>query len=222
MSENSYKQGLLETAQDCSVLLAEKLASQLVLKVDNYFKESVAEAELGQSKKLIFSTKREAQRCESAKHERPRDIDLGTCAHRRSSSGCSGTCSIRCHIDSQGKPWAWTTANARKKLGCCSMLKRSSRQDAVRFVTKKQLGGQGTLEKRDSTGALFWTEHVGSYSKRQPEHDQRTNTVSDSWNAHQKEGSEMTGEHLYHRMHTNFQREEPMYIKRQAGLWKEP
>ena len=74
-SENSYKQGLLETAQDCSVYLAEKLASQLVLKVDNYFRESVAEAELGQSKKLIFSTKKEAQWCESAKHERPRYID---------------------------------------------------------------------------------------------------------------------------------------------------
>ena len=48
------------------------------------------------------------------------------------------------------------------------MLKRFSRQDAVRFVTKKQIGGQGTLENCDCTGALFWTEHVGSIQKDSP------------------------------------------------------
>ena len=37
--------------------------------------------------------------------------------------------------------------------------------------------------KRDSTRALSWREYIGSIQKRQPEHDQRADTVSDSWTA---------------------------------------
>ena len=44
----------------CSAYLVEMLANRPVLGVDNYFEESVLEAELGRSKKYIFWTKKEA------------------------------------------------------------------------------------------------------------------------------------------------------------------
>ena len=58
---SSFKQGLHEIALDCSAYLAEKLTDQPVLKVDEYFKELIPEAELGRSKKHVFSTKKEAR-----------------------------------------------------------------------------------------------------------------------------------------------------------------
>ena len=60
-SGSSIKRGLYETALDCSAYLVEKLTDQPVLKVANYFVELVPEAELGRSKKEIFSTKMEAE-----------------------------------------------------------------------------------------------------------------------------------------------------------------
>ena len=48
---DSFTQGLQEKALECSACLAEKLANQPVLKVDNYLEESVPEAETGQPKK---------------------------------------------------------------------------------------------------------------------------------------------------------------------------
>ena len=60
-SVSSIKRGLHETALDCSAYLVEKLTDQPVLKVANYFVELVPEAELGRSKKEIFSTKKEAE-----------------------------------------------------------------------------------------------------------------------------------------------------------------
>ena len=60
-SGNSFKQGLHEIALDCSAFLAEKLTDQPVLKVDEYFKEPIPEADLDRSKKYVFSTKKEAR-----------------------------------------------------------------------------------------------------------------------------------------------------------------
>ena len=46
------------------------------------------------------------------------------------------TCGTERHMDSLGEPWAWATANSRKYLVYCSMLKRSSSKAAVRFIPK--------------------------------------------------------------------------------------
>ena len=137
-------------------------------------------------------------------------------------SGSSGTCSIRWHIDSQGKPWAWTTANARKKVGLlfhAQEIFQARRSKVCHFKTAWWTGHVGKTWLYRST-ILERTHRV--YSKK------TARTWSKDWHrirflkCSPEKGSEMTGEHLYHRMHTNFQREEPMYIKRHAGFWKEP
>ena len=59
-SGNSSIQDFLETALECSAYFAEKLADPPALKVDYFFEESDLEAELGRSKKYVFSTMKEA------------------------------------------------------------------------------------------------------------------------------------------------------------------
>ena len=121
-SWSSFKQGLRETALDCSAYLVENLTDQPVLTVDNFRGSRIVPI-----KDTYFQQRRKRRHCwESAKHKQTRDIDLGKCAHRRSSKLSSDnsnqdchfdrkskhrdvrrfreTCSTECHIDSQGTP----------------------------------------------------------------------------------------------------------------------
>ena len=78
--------------------------------------------------------------------------------------------------------------------------------------------------------ALSLAENIGTIQKRQPEHDQRTDIVSDSWKAHQsnkerfevcwQQGSNMTGQALQQKIHGHFRREEPMSIRAIQGQFK--
>ena len=78
----------------------------------------------------------------------------------------------------------------------------------------------------DQTQRKTWSSIImkktSGCSRRQPERDQRIDTVSDSWKAHQsnKERFEVCckgriedGQQLYQRIYTNFHREEPMFIE---------
>ena len=60
-SGNSFKQGLQETALNCSAYLVEKLTDQPMVKVDSYFELLFPESELGRFLTQKFSTKNEAR-----------------------------------------------------------------------------------------------------------------------------------------------------------------
>ena len=85
--------------------------------------------------------------CEGAQHGQPDEVVLGEGVHGRSSKLSTDsrkrhrnskrkseqwdirelreTCDKRCHIESQGRLWARTSANPRQNLVCYSVLKRS-------------------------------------------------------------------------------------------------
>ena len=91
---SSFKQGLQETALECSAQLVEKLTDQPVLKVDNYFEELCpGKQNWADQRSKYFQLRRKRRHwCESAKHEQPWDIDLVQRVHGRSSklsSDCS-------------------------------------------------------------------------------------------------------------------------------------
>ena len=67
--------------------------------------------------------------CESARHGKPRDVGLDKSLHRQTKFQIV----VRLRLSTP------SSANSREKLVYCSMLKRSSRQCAVRFSRKDSL-----------------------------------------------------------------------------------
>ena len=182
---------------------------------------------------------------ESAKREEPWDVGLGERVHRRSqncrliaafwktfqtmrrhkSTGQPDV--LRCHIECKGRPWAGTPATSETNLVFCSMLTRSSSYCGVRFCQKGSLVDK-TRWKTWKWCSIIMERILQNCQNSEPEHDPRTASTSDSWKAHQpnkdrryevcwKEGSKLTGQKLYRRIHESVYQEEPVFIRALQG-----
>ena len=101
------------------------------------------------------------------------------------SKGSGKPCSTECHIDSQGKPWAWATADSRNKIGLLFHAQVIFQKRHGQVYPKRQPGWRSTLENVTEQEHLSLERTHRVSSKILPRHDQRTDTVSDSWKAYQ-------------------------------------
>ena len=148
-SKSSPKQGLHETALDCSAYVEEKLTDQPVLKVNNYFEESVPTAELGPIKGIhIFNEERSAGMDVKVPSTRNFEILIWVNASTKEvQNSRQKKLKTRRHQKASGEPAAQgvtliakgarASAYSLEKLVYCSMLKRNSRQCAVMFFFPK-------------------------------------------------------------------------------------
>ena len=152
---NTFKQGLHETALDFQAYFAEKQTDQPVLKERRTLQRIIPGSRIGLIKEIkYFSTKKEARVLMSkvpSTNGPERLIWVNACTEEVQNCRqiaaiktvkqwyvrmLRETCSTERRIERQGKPWAWASGNSRKNLVYWSMLKRSSGQDAVRFIHK--------------------------------------------------------------------------------------
>ena len=180
------------------------------------------------------------QRCDSAKREQPWDVDLGECVHRRSSNivvrlqqsvrsfwqkiKSSETSEGSGQLAAQDVP---LIAKGSLEHEQPPVQERSwSIVPCPRYLPGKTQSGVSKkwhVGNRDSTGILSWRECLKCIQKGQPEHDQRTDTVSDSWKAHQskkercevcwKEVLMMTGQPSCQKIHTSVCPKERLFIR---------